>query len=147
MECWLIVEEGIKTGGSYRLKQEIMTIGRNPANPIQIVDTSVSRHHAQMKIVGHRYYITDLSSRNGTFVNQRKVTEGVPLRNGDIIQLGDVVLLYLVGKGPRDQPDLVQSWKKASETTRITKTTAMKSTDLDIESETTEEIDRKHLKR
>ncbi len=131
MKSWLIIEEGHQSGGIFRLKQDILTVGRGPANPIQIVDRSVSRQHAQLKRIKNSYWITDLASRNGVYVNSRQISKQTPLRNGDILQIGDVMLLYLEGEAPSDQPDLVLSWKKSSETTRIAGTVAMQLKDLD----------------
>ena len=132
MDCWLILEEGPINGGTYRLRQEILTIGRSPANPVQVVHTSVSRRHAQLKRGEYGYILTDLTSRNGTYINGQLLKEPKRLRNGDIIQIGDIMLLYLVGKGPEGQKDLVTSWKKASDTTRITPTTVIQAQDLTL---------------
>ena len=131
MKNWLVIEEGHQSGGIFRLRQEVLTLGRGPANPIQIVDPSVSRQHAQLRKIEGSYWITDLSSHNGTYVNNRRIHKQTPLNNGDILSIGDVTLLYLVGETPSDQPDLVRSWKKSSATTRIAGTVAMQATDFD----------------
>jgi pSer/pThr/pTyr-binding forkhead associated (FHA) protein len=133
MNSWLIVEEGPISGGSYRLRQGVLTIGRGPANPIQIVHPSVSRRHAQLRLVAAQYIITDLMSRNGTYVNSQRISEPTALNNGDVVQVGDIVALYLIGKGPEDQVDLVLSWKKASDTTRIARTSIMRASNIDAD--------------
>src|SRR6185503_19795757 len=53
-----------------------------------------SRQHAELFRIGELYFVRDLSSRNGTFVNDRRITE-VVLREGDQIRIGATVLLFL----------------------------------------------------
>jgi pSer/pThr/pTyr-binding forkhead associated (FHA) protein len=147
MTGWLIIEEGAELGGVYHLTQQVLTIGRGPANPVQIVGSSISRRHAQIKRVANQFLITDLGSRNGTIVNQSQISEPTLLANGDVVQIGDVVLLFLQDKGPEHQPDLVKKWKKSSTTTRLTRTEVMKARDIIDESDTTEEFDPRKLSR
>ena len=68
----------------------ICRIGRNPDSEIRLHGGSASRNHA---IVQHSdsgdLYLTDLGSRNGTFVNGRRLTAPVLLQRGDIISIGD----------------------------------------------------------
>jgi serine phosphatase RsbU (regulator of sigma subunit) len=58
-------------------------------------NSNVSRFHALLELVGGRYYIEDKGSRNGTFVNGRRLTSRVPLQNGDQIGIADVELTFL----------------------------------------------------
>ncbi|MBN1356214.1 FHA domain-containing protein [bacterium] len=141
MKSWLIVEEGAERGGTYHLSSKILTIGRGPANPIQIVDTSVSRQHAQLRFMEDHYIITDMNSRNGTFINTKRIRQPTPLQNGDTVQIGNVVMLYLTGDGPEDQPDLVKSWKKATATTRFASTIVLKTEDIETEAAMTDEFE------
>ena len=60
---------------------------------IQILDQGVSRKHAELFRIGELFFIRDLDSRNGTFVNTEKVTE-VVLRLGDQIQIGNTTLIF-----------------------------------------------------
>ena len=54
----------------------------------------VSRHHAAIQWTGDRFVLTDMGSRNGTFVNNIKI-RAHPLRNGDAIMVGDFKLRFL----------------------------------------------------
>ena len=56
--------------------------------------SAVSRFHAQIERDGRRYVVEDRGSRNGTFVNDKKVTGKQPLRNGDRITIFDVQLTF-----------------------------------------------------
>jgi hypothetical protein len=52
-----------------------ITVGRLPANTIQIVDRVVSSTHAELMLEGDHYHLRDLNSTNGTFVNGQFVTD------------------------------------------------------------------------
>ena len=71
-----------------------VTIGRHPENAIQILDKVVSKEHAIVEKVGDRFVLRDLDSRNGTFVNQKRVREAA-LRDQDEITLGSMRLLFV----------------------------------------------------
>ena len=63
-------------------------LGKGPHNDIVIADPSVSSVHALIAFGDNGYTISDLGSRNGTFVNQERVVEPRALRSGDLINLG-----------------------------------------------------------
>jgi pSer/pThr/pTyr-binding forkhead associated (FHA) protein len=87
------VKSGTEKGRIYELGGETTLIGRERSGTIQILDQGVSRKHAQILRIGELYFIQDLSSRNGTFVNDEKVNE-VVLRFGDRIQIGNTTLIF-----------------------------------------------------
>ncbi|HAX78680.1 MAG TPA: phosphopeptide-binding protein [Cyanobacteria bacterium UBA11372] len=74
-------------------------LGRSANCAIAIKDTCISRQHA---VIGHvpggEFYITDVGSTNGTWVNHRRLAhlERCPLRDGDLIQLGPVQLEFFI---------------------------------------------------
>lgn len=70
-----------------------MTIGRGLNNDIILEDARVSRNHAQLRYKSRRFWLTDLGSTNGTFVNGEPVTERA-LRDGDVISLGGLELTF-----------------------------------------------------
>jgi hypothetical protein len=72
----------------------ITTIGRDPACGVHIDSLGVSRHHAAIHWTGDRFVLTDLASRNGTFVNKARIRERA-LKNGDAIGAGDCQLRFL----------------------------------------------------
>ena len=75
------------------LESTLLSIGRGLNNDIILEDTRVSRHHAQLRYRARRFWITDLGSTNGTFVNGEQVAERA-LRDGDIISLGGLELTF-----------------------------------------------------
>lgn len=86
-----IQEFWIEKGGS-------LTIGREKANDIVINNLGVSGFHARMDSVDDRYLLTDLSSKNGTFVNDELVTSRW-IHHGDVIIVGKHVLIFTYGEG------------------------------------------------
>ncbi len=72
------------------------TLGRGLGNDIILEDTRVSRHHAQLRYKARRFWLTDLNSTNGTFVNGARVNE-TALRDGDVVSLGGLELTFKEG--------------------------------------------------
>lgn len=74
-------------------EREKLTFGRDPASDVVLDMPNVSRYHAQVTRVGRRYYITDLHSTNGTFVNGKRVEGNVWLNPRDTIQISSYRLV------------------------------------------------------
>ena len=80
---------GSKTDQVESFDQDQIRIGRQSDNDISFdpqKDASVSGYHAEIHRDGETFFIKDLQSRNGTFVNSRKISQAVPLKEGDILQ-------------------------------------------------------------
>jgi adenylate cyclase len=74
---------------------KLWKMGRSEQCSIVIDDTTISRTHAMIQCTdSDEYYLVDMGSRNGTFVNERRVSTPVLLRNGDRISLGQTVILF-----------------------------------------------------
>lgn len=86
------------SGGPQPIPVESTTVslGRGLSNDIILEDTRVSRHHAQLRYKARRFWLTDLGSTNGTFVNGERVSE-TALRDGDIVSLGGLELTFKEG--------------------------------------------------
>jgi pSer/pThr/pTyr-binding forkhead associated (FHA) protein len=80
-----------------------VTIGRDSSNDIVLTDRSVSSHHAVIRQVGAEWVLSDLDSRNGTYVNGSLVRPESGVETGDIVQFG-AVRLQLVSDETRIQP-------------------------------------------
>jgi hypothetical protein len=78
------------------LETTLLTIGRGLDNDIVLEDTRVSRHHAQLRYKTRRFWVTDLGSTNGTFINGERVSEAV-INNGDSLSLGGLELTFREG--------------------------------------------------
>ena len=67
-------------------------VGRGSDNEIQLVDRSVSREHAVVLVETGRIEIKDLGSRNGTWVNGRRIEGTAPAKAGDLLRFGSIEL-------------------------------------------------------
>jgi adenylate cyclase len=93
---YLIWNPGTPNEKVYELKAGLNTIGRDQCNNIEIEDDthSLSRHHANITILGDSNLIEDCKSRNSTFVNEIKIERPYNLKNGDLIRCGNIVLEF-----------------------------------------------------
>jgi len=81
-------------GKRYPITKSAIRIGRGVDNDIALLNGSVSQHHAEI----HRrregdFYIVDLSSTNGVYVNDTKISQSA-IKDGDIIELGEVRMRF-----------------------------------------------------
>jgi putative ABC transport system ATP-binding protein len=74
------------------------TLGRGPECTAVVDHPSVSRLHARIQRHDGAYWVEDLGSRNGTWVNDQAVNAPQPLRDGDVLRLGDVDLRVALPK-------------------------------------------------
>ena len=93
----LIVERGREKGATFELKPETPCVaGRDPASvQIVITDPAASRRHFQVSAKDGRWYVTDLGSKNHTYLNAEKLEKPIELTSGDRIQVGETVLSFL----------------------------------------------------
>lgn len=84
-------------GRRHVLSAEVVLIGRGSENDIVLENDSVSRRHARIEKRGAYYFITDLDSTNGTYVEDELVHASRELRRGDQIKIGDTIIKYLSG--------------------------------------------------
>ncbi len=76
------------------LNKDRMTLGRRPYNDIVVDNLAVSGEHAALQVIGHDYFIEDLNSTNGTYINEQKVKRQI-LKNGDTIEIGKCAIKYV----------------------------------------------------
>jgi hypothetical protein len=75
------------------LGEQVVRIGRLPDCGVQLADTNVSRHHAEIRPAGEGFVVVDLGSTNGTKVNGVRVAERL-LRDADEITVGTTTLTF-----------------------------------------------------
>ena len=80
-------------GKTFELTKDLYTVGRIEERDICIVDPTISTYHGSFVKSGNTYILKDNNSTNGSRVNNEPVVEKL-LKNSDIIQLGDVEMLY-----------------------------------------------------
>lgn len=99
----------------FELTKSEITIGREENVDVPIPATAVSRRHARLTLEGDQYFIEDLGSSNGTFINGEPLTKRRPLNSGDRIRLGQII--NLVYEAP-----VVESHKTAVHSAESNKT-------------------------
>jgi hypothetical protein len=90
----VLIEQG-RPETSFPLTKDSSTLGRHRNNDIVISDPKVSSFHARIDRGPDGHLIVDLKSRNGSYVNGKRVETG-PLANGDEIRVGTARLTYKV---------------------------------------------------
>jgi two-component system cell cycle response regulator len=83
-------------GKRFSLANGGVRIGRGAENDVVLLSDSVSRSHARIEVRSDSYYVVDLRSTNGTYVDDELVQER-QLRRGDQIKIGDTILKFLSG--------------------------------------------------
>lgn len=96
VEACLIMIHGPKLGQKFSLTLEPTVLGRGEQSGIQLLGENVSRHHSEVFCKGNEFFIKDLGSTNGTFVNTRKIVEH-KLTDGDLILVGNCILKFISG--------------------------------------------------
>jgi pSer/pThr/pTyr-binding forkhead associated (FHA) protein len=93
MDATLKVLSGLLSGQSVRLTRKLL-IGRAEDCDVQVESEFVSAHHCVVLLEEYTLRLRDLGSKNGTYVNGRKIgTHMVTLLHGDTLSIGDVNLL------------------------------------------------------
>jgi two-component system, cell cycle response regulator len=84
-------------GVRYPLDERPRIIGRGEDCDIRILDTSVSRRHVRVERIDGEFFVLDMQSTNGTYVNDRQSVAGEPsiLRDGDYLRVGNCIYRYL----------------------------------------------------
>jgi hypothetical protein len=85
---------GGRAGESFALEGTRMTVGRRPDSDVFLDDVTVSRDHAVIVRRGSEYFLDDLGSLNGTYVNRSRI-DSHRLTDGDELQIGKYKLAFL----------------------------------------------------
>jgi pSer/pThr/pTyr-binding forkhead associated (FHA) protein len=99
--AWLIPQTH-KTPSGFPITRKLMIIGRATNIDITINDPTISKKHAQLISFENEYQLRDLDSRNGTFINNQRISEAY-LGNGDLITFGEAKFVFLF---PREKTGL-----------------------------------------
>ncbi|MEN8240476.1 MAG: FHA domain-containing protein [Chloroflexota bacterium] len=88
-KAYLIVNSQV-----FPLTRDVTTIGRKLDNDLVIQDILVSRKHSEIRFVDDKYYIHDLESTGGTYLNNKKINESI-LYSGDLILISNIPLMFI----------------------------------------------------
>ena len=93
---WLILETDGRSSSAYPLWEKAL-LGRAPTHEVPVPDMLSSREHARIEFADGGHVLTDLASRNGTYVNEERTEGPCPLKAGDRIRIGTTVYRYAPG--------------------------------------------------
>jgi two-component system cell cycle response regulator len=83
----LLRMDGVAAGQVVTVTQTPFSMGRHPTNQLPIDDDSISRFHARFTSENGEYFVEDLDSRNGTFIQGKRITR-LAIKDDDWVQLG-----------------------------------------------------------
>ncbi len=102
----LILLDGPERGRRWPLQADRCLIGREPDADIVIADRRISRHHAEIVRRDDKYYLRDLGSKNGTYVNGERLLGQHELRDDDEIHIALAARLSFLGPSSTMSLDL-----------------------------------------
>ena len=76
------------------LDKPALTVGRKPDNDVVIDNPAISSHHCKVVMKGDTYYVEDLESTNGTFVNEKRIVKS-GLHDQDVIGVAKHALVFI----------------------------------------------------
>ena len=82
-------------GTMYELLSGSTRLGRSAENDVVLPDRFASNSHAVIHLRGGQYWLEDLGSRNGTFLNSMPLTSPAVLANSDQIRIGDIIFRFV----------------------------------------------------
>ena len=91
----LLVVGGDLNGTLFDLTEEITRVGRLADNEIPLEFGGISRHHFTVRSAGEGFTVEDAGSKNGTFLNNKKVEIPTELNRHDMIKVGSMALKFL----------------------------------------------------
>jgi len=92
-QALLLVKHGPNAGSTFLLESEVTTTGRSTGSDVFLDDVTVSRRHAELRRKSDGWYVHDLGSMNGTYVNRERV-DVTKLASGDELQIGKFKLVF-----------------------------------------------------
>ncbi|MBN2009105.1 FHA domain-containing protein [candidate division KSB1 bacterium] len=90
---------GDRHDGIFPLLMGENTIGRTSSNNISLADQQVSKQHARITYDDNHFWLEDLESMNGVYLNGRRLTHKERLFHGCVVKLGSTVLRFEVWPG------------------------------------------------
>src|ERR1043165_1017833 len=106
----LVCQTGPKAGHEYPLTKDVTVMGRQSSCDVQILDNMSSRAHCQIRRDGKLYSLVDLGSRNGSHLNDKKVSER-QLAFGDRVRIGEAEYKFVKEPGDVELKDLLSKYE------------------------------------
>ena len=109
----LTVLVGPNPGAIMTVEADPIVLGRGQEATYRLEDEGLSRAHARVVREGEQFFVEDLGSTNGTFVNGYRITQKRPLRDGDRIQVGKNTILKFNHQDALEQDAVRQLYESA----------------------------------
>ncbi len=90
----LVLYSGERAGTRFPLVEGRLVIGRSPECDVCLESLGISRKHAELREADGAVVLHDLASANGSFLNDRRITQAEALHDGDLVRLGQVMLRF-----------------------------------------------------
>ncbi len=97
---------GLSEGHTFTLRPG-MTVGRRPGTGIELDDAFMSGDHARLTVEQGHWWVADLGSTNGTFVNGTRIDRATPLKEGDEVRFGRIRTRFTIEKAQGSAHDRV----------------------------------------
>lgn len=117
----IFVASGPMDGRWFPLKKKSLVFGRDEGLLAQIPDSGISRKHFAIHYddKNDRYVAVDLGSKNGVYVNNKKIDRETPLQGDDLIRIGETLLLF-VGQDFEGDDNALRYYRKQGERFKAT---------------------------
>ncbi len=90
----LVMLHGDRPSAVFHLNRRLSFIGRDKINTVVLQDTQISKHHAKVFEENGQFWIQDNRSKNGVFINGKKIREKERLIHGCLLKLGSTILRF-----------------------------------------------------
>ena len=106
----LVAVKGPLTGNRYQVQEgEELIIGRSENCSVQIPDTEISRQHARVTLHNAGIWVQDAGSRNGVFINEKRIVRPTELRPGGKLSIGDHAFILELAEIEDDDPSVIRT--------------------------------------
>ena len=111
-EYALRVSSGLTQGALVPLSKKKNILGRSFRACLPLEDERVSREHAQILMNEGKFFLSDMGSTNGTFLNNEEVKGEIEVKSGDVIRIGNSIFRLETMKSK--DPSFQQKWRSAT---------------------------------
>jgi len=88
-----LTQDGNESESRQIYTQPELRIGRDPSCEVHLADDTVSSHHARVWFRNKQWWVEDMLSTNGTYLNEEKIETATILISGDELRIGKVILI------------------------------------------------------
>jgi len=88
-----VAMSGDQKGEDFRLHDGKNSVGSGTDSQIALKDSTVSSQHASVRYEDGKFFVTDLDSSNGTYLNDRKIVRE-ELKDNDMIRFGEIIVKF-----------------------------------------------------